>query len=38
MRGRDKTSGLEDDGEEKIEECSKKVISAKTKYRCVSGE
>ena len=38
MRGRDKTSGLEGDGEEKIEECSKNVASVETKYRCVSGE
>ena len=38
MRGRDKTSGLEGGGEEKIEECSKKVTSAKMKYRCVSGQ
>ena len=38
MRGRDKTSGLEGGGEEKIEECSKKVILAETKYRCVLGE
>ena len=37
MRGRDKTSGLEDGGEEKIVECSKKVTSAETKYQCVSG-
>ena len=32
MRGRDKTSGLEGSGEEKIEECSKNVTSTKTKY------
>ena len=32
MRGRDKTLGLEGDREEKIEECSKKVTLAKTKY------
>ena len=38
MRGRDKILGLEGSGEEKIEECSKKVTSAETKYRCVSGE
>ena len=38
MRGRDKTSRLEGDGIEKIEECSKKVTSIETKYRCVSGE
>ena len=38
MRGRDKTLGLEGDGEEKIEECSKKVTSAETKYRCVLEE
>ena len=38
MRGRDKTLGLEGSGEEKIEECSKKVKSAETKYRCGSGE
>ena len=38
MRGRDKTSELEGGGVEKIEECSKKVTSAKTKDRCVSGE
>ena len=38
MRGRYKTSGLEGGGVEKIEDCSKKVTSAETKYRCVSGE
>ena len=38
MRGRDKTSGLEGGGVEKIEECSKKVTSTETKYRYVSGE
>ena len=38
MKGRDKTSGLEDGGEEKVEECSKKVTSAETKYQCVLGE
>ena len=38
MRGRDKTSRLEGVGIEKIEKCSKKVASAETKYRCVSGE
>ena len=38
MRGRDKTLGLEGDGVEKIEECSKKVTSAETKYQCASGE
>ena len=32
MRGRDKTSGLEGDGVEKIEECSKNVTSVETKY------
>ena len=37
MRGRDKTSRLEGGGEEKIEECSKKVTSTETKYQCVSG-
>ena len=35
MRGRDKTSELEGNGEEKIEECSKKMTSTETKYRCV---
>ena len=38
MRGRDKMSRLEGGGEEKIEECSKKVTSAETNYRCASGE
>ena len=38
MRGRDKTSGLEGGGVEKIEECSKKVTSTETKCRCVSEE
>ena len=38
MIGRDKTSGLEKGGGEKIEECSKMVTSAETKYRCVLGE
>ena len=38
MIGRDKTLGLEGGGVEKIEECSKKVTSAETKYRCVSRE
>ena len=38
MKGRDKTSGLEGGGEEKIEECSKEVTSAETKYRCLSRE
>ena len=38
MRGRDKTSRLEGGGEEKIEECSKNVTLAETKYRCVSRE
>ena len=38
MRGRDKTSGLEGSEVEKIEECSKKVTSTKTKYRYASGE
>ena len=32
MRGRDKTSGLEGGGVEKIEGCSKKVTSTETKY------
>ena len=36
MRGRNKTSGLEGGRVEKIEECSKKGTSVKTKYRCVS--
>ena len=38
MRGRDKTSRLKGGGVEKREECLKKVTSAETKYRCVSGE
>ena len=38
MRGRDKTSVPEGGGVEKIEECSKKVTSTETKYRCVLGE
>ena len=38
MRSRDKTSGLEGGGVEKIEECSKKVTPVETKYRCVSRE
>ena len=38
MGGRDKTSGLEGGGVEKIEDYSKKVTSAETKYQCVSGE
>ena len=38
MRGRDKTSGLEGVGVEKIEDCSKKVTSAEMKYQCISGE
>ena len=38
MRGRDKTLALEGGGEEKIEECSKKVTSTETKYRCALGE
>ena len=38
MRDRVKTLGLEGGGEEKIEECSKKVTSTETKYRCVLGE
>ena len=38
MRGRDKTSRLGGGGVEKIEECSKKVTSAETKYQCVLGE
>ena len=38
IRGRDKTSGLEGGGIEKIEECSKKVTSTDTKYRCVLRE
>ena len=38
MRGRDNTSRLEGGGVEKIEECSKKLTSAETKYRCASGE
>ena len=38
MRGRDKTSGLEDNAVDKIEECYKKVPLAETKYRCVLGE
>ena len=32
MRSRDKTSGLEGGGVEKIEECSKNMTSAETKY------
>ena len=38
MRGRDKTLRLEGGVVGKIEECSKKVTSTETKYRCVSGE
>ena len=38
MRGRDKTSRLEEGGVKKIQECSKNVTSMETKYRCVSRE
>ena len=38
MKSREKTSGLEGGGEEKIEECSKNVTLVETKYRYVSGE
>ena len=38
MRGRDKTSEQERSGVEKIEEFSKNVTSAETKYRCVLGK